>query len=302
MNDKGYCAAVLFADICDSVRMYEQFGNERGIQVAERSMAQMIRITEGYGGSVIRTQGDGVKSVFPSVDVAYDAAIEMQQGQREIPCAIKVAFSYGTILDAQDDVFGDTVHLAARLLAIARAGEVLMPGSTAAQLSDDRRHNTRLLDTRMLKGRSDPVEVFTVVHTDDQRDGTPQTVVSMSALERIVEHPLILVLTLPDREVRFASSSAAITLGRASECALIVNSGYASRLHARIEFTRNYFLLTDLSTNGTYVATDGHTTAFIKREAIQLGGVGLISLGRPPAHNAEHVIRFRIDDGGGDGA
>ena len=55
MNDPDFNAAVLFADICESVRMYEEVGNQRGIEIAEQSMENMIQITGVSGGQVIRT-------------------------------------------------------------------------------------------------------------------------------------------------------------------------------------------------------------------------------------------------------
>lgn len=274
MNDPDFNAAVLFADICESVRMYEEVGNQRGIEIAEQSMENMIQITGVSGGRVIRTQGDGVKSVYSGVDVAYDAAIKMQLSHQGLPCAIKVAFSYGTIVNAQDDVFGDTVHLGARLLGIARPGEILMPGSTAAQLSDERRSNTRMLDTRYLRGRSEPVEVFfTVVHCEQAEEST-HTVMTMSAMGHLLARPSVLVLAHAGSEHRHTSTAQPLTIGRSDACTLVVNNDYAWRLHAQIEFVGNAFLLTDLSTNGTYVSANGNQPVFIKRESVKLNGVG----------------------------
>jgi len=155
-------------------------------------------------------------------------------------------------------VCADTVHLGARLLGIARPGEILMPGSTAAQLSDELRSNTRLLDTRYLRGRSEPVEVFfTVVHTCEQAEESTHTVVTMSAMGHLLARPSVLVLAHAGSEHRHTSTAQPLTIGRSDACTLVVNNDYASRLHAQIEFAGNAFLLTDLSTNGTYVSANG---------------------------------------------
>ena len=55
-----------------------------------------------------------------------------------------------------------------------------------------------------------------------------------------------------------------------------------SRMHARIEFNRNRFMLTDQSTNGTFVQIDGQEEAFVRRDSVQLKGEGMIGLGRVP--------------------
>ena len=292
MTTRETQGAVLFADICDSVRIYEQFGNARGLAIAEQSMNQMIKITERCGGNLIRPQGDGVKSIFPNSDNAYDAAVQMQLAHRDSPCDIKVTFSYGPLLPAQDDVFGDTVHLAARLLGLARPGEILLPGDTARHLSRDRRINTRLLDTTRVKGRSEPVYVFTVNQGGPSTEtGNRTQVVMTPAGGRLL--PLSrLILLYSGKRYRSETSGKPIVLGRSIDCDIVVDSTYASRQHARIEPKRSHFLLTDLSTNGTYVINQNSSPLYLKREATQLVGHGVIALGRSPSPSLEGDIHF----------
>jgi class 3 adenylate cyclase len=288
MNTCDTQGAVLFADICGSVDIYEKHGNARGLEIAGESMERMTQITEWGGGRVIRTQGDGVKSFFSTVDGAYDAALKMQSSHREFTCDIKVAFSYGPLLMAQDDAFGDTVHLAARLLGLARPGEILLPGDTAKQLSANRRACTSLLDTTRVKGISDPVDVYTV---NQREDDTRTKVAVVQTIDQSIPGSR-LVLSHRDGEYCYEAGSRAMTIGRAESCDVVVNSSYASRQHARIELKRNYFLLTDQSTNGTYVTNRDNEPVFLKRDAVQLVGCGVISLGRPPFQTADGDIRF----------
>ncbi len=53
-----------------------------------------------------------------------------------------------------------------------------------------------------------------------------------------------------------------------------------SRLHARIEISRNKFVLVDQSTNGTFVQTADGEEAFVRRDSVQIKGQGMIGLGR----------------------
>ncbi len=296
MNTRDDEGTVLFADICDSVRIYEIFGNTRGMEIAEQSMERMMRITAWNNGAVIRTQGDGVKCLFPAADNAYDAATKMQLSHRDSLCGIKVAFSNGTVMSSQDDVFGDTVHLAARLLGLAKAGEILLPGGTVAALSPDRQTNTRLLDTTRVKGRSEPVDVFTVVQLEDGPRTSTKTLVTTSTAASQIKPPSTLLLQHPGGEFRYEDTGQAMSIGRAETCDLVVDSHYASRLHALIELKRNYFLFTDQSTNGTYVTNQDNETVFLKRESVQLLGNGVISLGRPASYMPDDVIRFFNED------
>jgi predicted component of type VI protein secretion system len=67
-------------------------------------------------------------------------------------------------------------------------------------------------------------------------------------------------------------------------------------MHARIELNRNRFLLTDQSTNGTFVQADGQEEAFVRRDSVPLKGEGLIGLGRIPVPDAPQTIRFVCED------
>ena len=74
---------------------------------------------------------------------------------------------------------------------------------------------------------------------------------------------------------------------------MVVNDTMASREHARIECRRDKFVLTDQSTNGTYVITsDG--PAYLRREETALTGEGKISFGREIA-DADEVVNFTCD-------
>ena len=74
MPEPNQCLAILYADICDSVRLYEHLGDAEAHRLAERSMQTMVEITQQYGGTLIRTQGDGVMSTLPSAKAACYAA------------------------------------------------------------------------------------------------------------------------------------------------------------------------------------------------------------------------------------
>ncbi|MEM7504962.1 MAG: FHA domain-containing protein, partial [Pseudomonadota bacterium] len=64
----------------------------------------------------------------------------------------------------------------------------------------------------------------------------------------------------------------------------------ASREHARVECRRGKFILTDQSTNGTYVQTE-EGPAYLRREELQIGGSGKIALGRE-LHEATEYVTF----------
>ena len=99
-----------------------------------------------------------------------------------------------------------------------------------------------------------------------------------------------------DREVIVDQLHPHVAIGRADESDLIVRGNLISRLHAVIEFNRNRFLLTDQSTNGTFVQMVGQEEAFVRRDSMPIKGEGMIGLGRVPDVDSPQTIRFVCEE------
>ena len=70
--------AVLFADVSDSMRLYEKMGDTAAFSQVKACLQILTEATHQFGGWVIKTIGDGVMCAFPSADAAALAACEMQ--------------------------------------------------------------------------------------------------------------------------------------------------------------------------------------------------------------------------------
>src|SRR5687767_10337706 len=128
MAEQASEAAVLFADVSGSTKLYETAGNAIAHAAVETCISLMKQKTQGAKGRVVKTIGDEVMSAFPSADAAADAAIEMQLAISELPpvgnttLGIRIGFNFGPVVERDGDVFGDAVNLAARLAAVATKG------------------------------------------------------------------------------------------------------------------------------------------------------------------------------------
>ena len=91
----------------------------------------------------------------------------------------------------------------------------------------------------------------------------------------------------------------ALQMGRDDSNDIVVVSLFAFRLHARVQARDGHFVLTDLSTNGTFLLADEHSGAQsteirLRREEAVLGGRGWIGLGKSAATHGDHSVRFTL--------
>ena len=87
-----------------------------------------------------------------------------------------------------------------------------------------------------------------------------------------------------------------LVMGRDERCDIVVKSYFASRRHAVIELSRDRFVLTDQSSNGTFVTQENGHEIFLKRESLPLIGEGSVSLGAAPSDDDSYTVHFQVID------
>jgi class 3 adenylate cyclase len=287
MGDAPDTVAVLFADICDSTRLYHDLGDAAAHVLATQCLRLIGDTTARNGGTLVKTIGDGAMSTFPSVDQAYHAAISIQDALHGSQLSLKIGLHVGPVIVADKDVYGDTVNLASRVLARSGPGEVLMSGACAERLGPKERATLRLLDTTTVRGRPESVEIYSYIG-----DAKNVTMIVPSSSRRNTGSALL--LTLRGADMRIETTGAPLLIGREPGCGMVIESELVSRRHATIEVQRNSFVLTDHSSNGTFVIADhGAIPHFLRRESVHLGGSGVISFGVAPEENTENLVRYR---------
>src|SRR5688572_31194680 len=81
--------------------------------------------------------------------------------------AIKVVFTWGPVVSEGGDVFGDTVNVCARLVALANPRQVLTTQETIDALSPGLRGQSRPLSAIKVRGRASEVRVCEVIWRSD---------------------------------------------------------------------------------------------------------------------------------------
>ncbi|WP_055084536.1 adenylate/guanylate cyclase domain-containing protein [Kocuria salsicia] len=152
-----------FADLVSYTSLSRQM-NERTlanlVQRFEKRCAEVISIG---GGRVIKTIGDEVMFLAETPDGGAQISLALARLIRDDPLLpqARVAFVWGRVLPRLGDLYGPTVNLASRLVALTEPGGVMVDASTAKVLDGDERFVLTSQPTRNVRGFGDvrPVSI-----------------------------------------------------------------------------------------------------------------------------------------------
>jgi class 3 adenylate cyclase len=157
--------AVLFTDIEDSTSLTQRLGDARAMQVI-RDHDQVVRSAiAAHGGHVVKHTGDGIMASFLSVTRSLETAGTLQRdlAQRNrdaaLPFHVRVGIAAGEPITSDDDLFGATVQLAARLCAAAEPGAILVSGAVR-ELAVGKGFKFASCGDLVLKGFDEPVRAY----------------------------------------------------------------------------------------------------------------------------------------------
>ena len=159
----------MFADIAGSTRLYDTLGDVQAKRMIDECLDVMRTASTRYGGRVVKTIGDEVMCVLPDADSTCLAATDMQLKITALPAAsgvqraIRVGFHVGAVIEENNDVFGDTVNLAARMAGLAKGNQIMTTRAAVDLLSPMLRSSTRPIASLSVKGKGDDVEVCEVL-------------------------------------------------------------------------------------------------------------------------------------------
>ena len=287
-------AAILFADVSGSTRLYETAGDTIAAAAIDQCLTMLKQKTEAAGGRVIKTIGDEIMSVFGSADAAANAAMDMQNGVAQLaPTAgirlgIRIGFNCGPIVERNNDVFGDAVNVAARLTSQAQKDQIITSREAVEALSPRLKASCRQLYSIQIKGKEQEVELCEVMWHKNKETTTMVVPIQQRPLR---SRKAVLRLRYGDQQIILDAARGSLTLGRDESAELAINDAKASRAHCRIERRMDKFVLADHSTNGTYVTVEGDEEVVLKREEFMLRGHGWIAFGQSRADTVE-VIEF----------
>lgn len=273
--------AVLFADVVESTGLYRRLGDIEALKIVSACLGAMQGVLPRHQGRLVKTLGDAVMCLFPDAECAVAAAIDMQQVMEAfrpggVAVEIRIGLHTGPVVIGKDDVYGDTVNVAAYLADAATPGQVLIAQTTLQELGGTWRDDARPLFDAILKNTLARTSVYELLWRDDAAE---RTHVNLQIARMIPQDigSLLLVLDGVERHVDYWHPM--ITIGRAPECELLINDRLVSRRHATIRVERTQFYLVDHSTNGTFITRENGEELHLVRREILLEGAGEIRPG-----------------------
>ena len=118
-------ATVLFTDLVDSTGLAAGMGDRRWHRVLVEHQELVRRQLARFGGREVKTTGDGFLATFDGPARAIRAADAIGAGVRDQGLEVRAGLHTGEVELLGDDIGGIAVHIAARVLAKAGAGEIV---------------------------------------------------------------------------------------------------------------------------------------------------------------------------------
>jgi class 3 adenylate cyclase len=167
----------LFTDLKGSTELYERVGDLAAFDLVRAHFRVLNEIVAAEAGAVVKTIGDAVMATFPTPDRAVAAALRMREamhgfndGRGRDDLLLKIGIHEGpclaVVLNDQQDYFGTTVNIAARVQGLADSRAILATGAVVTHPQASTLLETSGLkpvsQPRALRGISDEVAVYEI--------------------------------------------------------------------------------------------------------------------------------------------
>jgi class 3 adenylate cyclase len=280
---------IMLADVADSVRYYEEWGDQQAHDNIVMCLKIMAQIIESNNGRVIEIVGDEIMSTFDSPDAAFGVACKIQKrlsSNSQLNLGVRIGIHAGMTGVEKGHPFGDTVNVAARMVGLAKTGQVILSEQVYVRLSEGNKSRSLYFNDVFIKGKSKPYIIYQMVW--DQLEMTILRPLASNGKQKNRRRQIKSICLVYKQTQQWVSAGKSeLLVGRGKQCGLLVDTSTASRVHATIGFDGKKFALFDRSTNGTYIknlivrqnALD--TELYIHHKELEIRCDGMISLGEP---------------------
>jgi class 3 adenylate cyclase len=157
VGEGGIRVGIGFADLCGFTGMTEQLSMDGLSLLLSRFEEVATDVVHDHGARVVKFLGDAVMFVATDAVTAVAVADELVAAAAVRGMTARAGVTAGTVLALDGDYFGPFVNLAARLVAVAEPGRVLVSDAVAERLAG--RRILESLGPQQIRGFSEPVGV-----------------------------------------------------------------------------------------------------------------------------------------------
>lgn len=137
--------AVFFADVAGYTRLTELAEEATHARLMQLRSEVLIPSIQDRGGRVVKSDGDGFLAAFDDEHSAVRCAISLQKEvtRREAATpedrriAFRIGLNCGEVIVEPEDLYGESVNIAARLQAYADPGGIVMPSVVAGRMRSE---------------------------------------------------------------------------------------------------------------------------------------------------------------------
>ncbi|HXE21297.1 MAG TPA: AAA family ATPase, partial [Rhodoferax sp.] len=179
-------ATIFFADIVSSTAHIARLDPEQAMEQLQPAVQRMCEAVEVFGGTVVRTLGDGILALFGvphaiegHARLACEAALSLQQAfaGNQQGLQVRVGLHSGQVasdpqaIDAAigGGVHGRAIHLASRVVGVAAPGGVCLTADCLALAGGA--CEVRAMGPHTLKGIAEPVEIHALLRMKSDAPG-----------------------------------------------------------------------------------------------------------------------------------
>ncbi len=172
---------ILFTDMVGSTDMTQSRGDHAAQYVVRRHNSIVRAALAEFAGKEIKHTGDGIMASFHSAANGIEAAIAIQRaiavhnerhGDQQLH--VRIGMNSGEPIEEEDDLFGTTVQLAARVCAACATDEILCT-NVVRELSAGKGLTFADKGQRELKGFKEPVAVYQVLWQEKATEPPPSS-------------------------------------------------------------------------------------------------------------------------------
>ena len=146
-----------------STDLTQRVGDDRAQEAVRRHNSVVRQALKEHGGNEIKHTGDGIMASFGSGRRALDCAVAIQRvfDDEDSPMLVRIGLNAGEPVAEEEDLFGTSVQLAARVCAKAEPGQILV-SNVVRELTMGKGFLFAEVGDVVLKGFEDPVRLYEV--------------------------------------------------------------------------------------------------------------------------------------------